>query len=186
MTFTPASYKEGVQSELDDFPGMTIAAWQQRPESSGYVRAASADPFDKPIINPRYLENPTDQQVILAGMKLARSLLQTAPLQKYFDHEVYPGADVQSDEDLMQVAKERGTTTFHPCGSCKMGPDTDPNAVVDDQLRVRGVEGLRIVDASIMPMIPSANLNAPTIMIAEKASDMILGKAAPEPIIIKN
>ena len=186
MTFTPASYKEGVQSELDDFPGMTIAAWQQRPESSGYVRAASADPFEKPIINPRYLENSMDQQVILAGMKLARSLLQTAPLQKYFDHEVYPGTNVQSDEDLMQVAKERGTTTFHPCGSCKMGPDTDPNAVVDDQLRVRGVEGLRVVDASIMPMIPSANLNAPTIMIAEKASDMILGKAAPEPIIIKD
>lgn len=186
MTFTPASYKEGVQSELDDFPGMTIAAWQQRPESSGYVRAASADPFEKPIINPRYLENPMDQQVILAGMKLARSLLQTAPLQKYFDHEVYPGADVQSDEDLMQVAKERGTTTFHPCGSCKMGPESDPHAVVDDQLRVRGVEGLRVVDASIMPMIPSANLNAPTIMVAEKASDMILGKAAPEPIIIKD
>jgi choline dehydrogenase len=186
MTFTPASYKEGVQSELDDFPGMTIAAWQQRPESSGYVRAASADPFEKPIINPRYLENPMDQKVILSGMKLARSLLQTKPLQKYFDHEVYPGADVQSDEDLMQVAKERGTTTFHPCGSCKMGPDTDPAAVVDDQLRVRGVDGLRVVDASIMPMIPSANLNAPTIMIAEKASDMILGKAAPEPIIIKD
>ena len=186
MTFTPASYKEGVQSELDDFPGMTIASWQQRPESSGYVRAASVDPFDMPLINPKYLENPMDQEVLLAGMKLARRLLQTEPLQPYFDFEVYPGADVQSDDDLIQVAKERGTTTFHPCGSCRMGPDTDPTAVVDDQLRVRGVEGLRVVDASVMPMIPSANLNAPTIMIAEKASDMILAKTPPEPIIIKD
>lgn len=186
MTFTPASYKEGVQSELDDFPGMTIAAWQQRPESSGYVRAASSNPFEKPLINPRYLEHPSDQTVLLAGMKLARSLLQTEPLKPYFDHEVYPGSHVQSDEQLMEVAKERGTTTFHPCGTCRMGPDTDPTAVVDDQLRVRGVEGLRVIDASVMPMIPSANLNAPTIMIAEKASDMILGKAAPEPIILKD
>lgn len=186
MTFTPASYKEGVQSELDDFPGMTIAAWQQRPESSGYVRAASADPFEKPIINPRYLEHPSDQTVLLAGMKLARRLLQTDPLKPYFDYEVYPGSEVQSDEQLMDVAKERGTTTFHPCGTCRMGPETDPIAVVDDHLRVRGVDGLRVIDASVMPMIPSANLNAPTIMIAEKASDLILGKQAPEPIILKD
>lgn len=186
MTFTPASYKEGVQSQLDDFPGMTIAAWQQRPESSGYVRANSADPFEKPAINPGYLENPMDREVLLAGMKLARRLLRTDPMKPYFDHEVYPGESVTTDEELIQIAKERGTTTFHPCGACRMGPETDPTAVVDDELRVRGVEGLRVVDASVMPMIPSANLNAPTIMIAEKAADMILGKSAPEPIILND
>jgi choline dehydrogenase len=186
FTFTPASYKEGVQSELDDYPGMTIAAWQQRPESSGYVRAKSADPFEKPIIQPRYLEHETDRQVLLSAMKLARQMISTKPLQPYYDYEIYPGKDVQSDDELMQVAKERGTTTFHPMGTCRMAPQTDPTAVVDDQLRVYGIKGLRVVDASVMPMMPSANLNAPTIMIAEKASDMIRGIAPPEPIILKD
>lgn len=186
FTFTPASYKEGVQSELDDFPGMTIASWQQRPESSGYVRAKTADPFDKPAINPRYLEHEMDRQVLLAAMRLARRMLTTEPMMRYFDHWIYPTDDLQSDDELLQVARERGTTTFHPMGTCRMAPDSDPTAVVDDQLRVYGLEGLRVVDASIMPMMPSANLNAPTIMIAEKASDMIRGKAAPEPVILKD
>jgi choline dehydrogenase len=186
FTFTPASYKEGVQSELDDFPGMTIASWQQRPESSGYVRAKSADPFDKPRINPRYLEHETDRQVLLAAMKLARRMITTEPMMKYFDHWIYPGEDIQSDDELLHVAKERGTTTFHPMGTCRMAPETDPTAVVDDQLRVYGIKGLRVVDASVMPMMPSANLNAPTIMIAEKAADMIRGREAPEPVILKD
>ncbi len=186
FTFTPASYKEGVQSELDDFPGMTIASWQQRPEASGYVRAISSDPFEKPLINPRYLEHDTDRQVLLSAMKLARRMLRTEPMQPYFDHWIYPGEDVQSDDELLHVAKERGTTTFHPMGTCRMAPRSDPTAVVDDQLRVYGLEGLRVVDASIMPMMPSANLNAPTIMIAEKASDMIRGKEPPEPVILKD
>ena len=186
FTFTPASYKEGVQSELDDFPGMTIAVWQQRPEASGYVRAKSSDPFEKPAINPCYLENEYDRRVLLSGMKQARNLLRTDPLKPYFDYEIYPGDSVQSDADLMQVAKERGTTTFHPMGTCRMAPTSDPTAVVDDELRVHGLTGLRVVDASVMPMMPSANLNAPTIMIAEKAADMIRGRAAPEPVILKD
>lgn len=186
FTFTPASYKEGVQSELDDFPGMTIASWQQRPESSGYVRVKSSDPFEKPVIQPRYLEHETDRRVLLAAMKLARRMLTTEPMQRYFDHWIYPGEGVQSDDELLQVARERGTTTFHPMGTCRMAPDTDPTAVVDDRLRVYGLEGLRVIDASVMPMMPSANLNAPTIMIAEKAADMIRGIAPPEPIILKD
>ena len=186
FTFTPASYKEGVQSKLDDFPGMTIAAWQQRPESSGYVRAKSADPFEKPIIQPRYLEHETDQRVLLSAMKIARRLFRTKPLAPYFDHEIYPGEDIQSDDELMQIARERGTTTFHPMGTCRMAPQNDPTAVVDDKLRVYGIEGLRVVDASIMPMMPSANLNAPTMMVAEKASDIIRGKEPLEPVIIKD
>jgi choline dehydrogenase len=186
LTFTPASYKEGVQSTLDDFPGMTIASWQQRPDSIGYVRARSADPFEHPVIQPNYLGAESDRRVLLAGMKLARRLLGSKALSKYYDREEFPGAEKQSDADLMQAAKERGTTTFHLMGSCRMAPDSDPTAVVDDQLRVRGLEGLRVVDASIMPTMPSANLNASVLMIAEKAADMIRGKPALDAVMLKD
>jgi len=186
LTFTPASYVSGRQTVLDKFPGMTVASWQQRPESTGYVKAVTTDPFDKPVINPRYLEHETDRQVLLAGMKLVRRILRSTPMAKYFDGEEFPGDHVQSDHDLMEAAKIRATTTFHPMGTCRMGPATDKSTVVDDQLRLHGLEGLRVVDASIMPNMPSANLNAATIMIAEKASDMILGKAPPAPEIFKD
>ncbi len=181
LTFTPASYKEGVQSKLDDYPGMTIASWQQRPDSVGHVRARSADPFQAPLIQPNYLAAESDRRVLLAGMKLARRLLGSKALSKYYDREEFPGADKQSDEELMTAAKQRGTTTFHLMGTCRMAPDSDPTAVVDDQLRVRGMEGLRVVDASVMPTMPSANLNASVLMIAEKAADLIRGRAALEP-----
>ena len=171
----PASYTSGRQAILDKFPGMTLASWQQRPESTGFVKAISSDPFDKPIIQPNYLEHETDRRVLLAGMKIARSIMMSAPMSPFFDGEDFPGPDVQTDDELMGAAKERGTTTFHPMGSCRMGPITDPSTVVDDQLRVHGIEGLRVADASIMPTMPTANLNAATIMIGEKASDMILG-----------
>ncbi len=186
LTFTPASYKEGVQSTLDDFPGMTIASWQQRPDSTGYVRAKSADPFAAPTIQPNYLAAASDRQVLLAGMKLARRLLSSGPMMRYYDREEFPGAGKQSDEDLMTAAKQRGTTTFHLMGTCRMAPHTDPTAVVDDQLRVRGIEGLRVVDASIMPTMPSANLNASVLMIAEKAADMIRGRAPLEATLLKD
>ena len=186
LTFTPASYKEGVQSTLDDFPGMTIASWQQRPDSTGWVRARSADPFESPLIQPNYLAAESDRQVLLAGMKLARRLLSSGPMQKYYDREEFPGADKQSDADLMTAAKQRGTTTFHLMGTCRMAPDSDPTSVVDDQLRVRGLEGLRVVDASIMPTMPSANLNASVLTIAEKAADMIRGRAPLEAAVLRD
>lgn len=186
MTFTPASYKEGVQGQLDDLPGMTVAAWQQRPESSGYVRIRSADPFEAPAIQPNYLKEPEDRKVLLGGMKLARRLLASRPLQPYYDHEDFPGPQVQTDDELLDAAKARGTTTFHPMGTCRMGPASDPGAVVDDRLRVHGMEGLRVVDASIMPMMLSANLNAAALMIGEKGADMILGRAAPDPVALRN
>jgi len=178
MTFTPASYKEGVQGELDDVPGMTVAAWQQRPESKGYVRARSSSPFDQPIIQSNYLAEEMDRRVLLGGLKLARKLLASKPLQPYYDYEDFPGPDIQTDDELLGAAKERGTTTFHPMGTCRMAPRTDPTAVVDDQLRVHGLEGLRVIDASVMPMMLSANLNAATMMIGEKGADMIRGKSA--------
>jgi len=183
FTFTPASYKEGVQSKLDDQPGVTIAVWQQRPESTGYIRATTSDPYEAPVIQPNYLADETDQKILLAGMKLARRLIATKPLAPYVEREEYPGAHVQTDEQLMEVARERGTTTFHLMGTCRMGPDTDPTAVVDDQLRVKGMQGLRVVDASIMPTMLSANLNACVQMIADKASDVIRGRAPLEPIV---
>jgi choline dehydrogenase-like flavoprotein len=182
LTFTPASYKEGVQGQLEDEPGMTVASWQQRPESRGYVRIRSADPFAAPIIQTNYLTAELDRRVVVAGMKLARRLLKSAPLAPYYAYEDFPGEKVQSDEELLGAATERGTTTFHPGCTCRMGPAESGWAVVDDQLRVHGLQNLRVVDASIMPRMISANLNASTMMIADKASDMIRGKTPMEAV----
>jgi choline dehydrogenase len=102
----------------------------------------------------------------------------------YYEREDFPGDHVQSDDELLGAAKQRGTTTFHPSGTCRMAPVSDPMAVVDDQLRVHGLEGLRVIDASIMPTMLSANLNAATMMLAEKASDMLRGRTPPEPIVV--
>ena len=184
LTFTPASYLEGQQGQLEHEPGMTSAPWQQRPESKGYVRIRSADPFEQPEIQPRYLTEEIDRRVLVAAMRLARAILKSKPLAPYYDYEDFPGDNVQSDDEMLAAAKERGTTTFHPMGTCRMGPANDPTSVVDDELRVRGLEGLRVVDASVMPMMLSANINAATMMIADKASDMIRGRAAPQPIIL--
>src|SRR5262245_5123272 len=184
LTFTPASYREGVQGQLETEPGMTVASWQQRPNSKGYVRIRSADPFEAPLIQPNYLAEESDRRVLLAGMKLARRLLASKPLEPYYEREDFPGAEVRSDEELLAAAKERGTTTFHPAGTCRMGSASDPGAVVDDELRLHGLAGLRVVDASIMPTMLSANLNAATLMLADKASDLIRGRGALEPIVI--
>jgi choline dehydrogenase len=184
LTFAPASYKEGVQSEIDIEPGFTCAAWQQRPESLGYIHARSADPFVKPVIQPNYLDAEEDKRIALAGMKLARQLMHSSALAPYLDHEVYPGPHIESDDELLQVARERGTSTYHMMGTCRMAPDTDSTAVVDDNLRVHGLDGLRVIDASIMPTMLSANLNAGAIVIGEKGSDLVLGKPALEPVVL--
>lgn len=181
LTFTPASYKEGVQSRLDDEPGMCCAVWQHRPESTGYVHAQSSDPNQKPIIQPNYLAHEIDQRAIVNGIRLARRLLATPELSGYYGHEESPGKHVESDEELLSYAYQRGTTIFHAMGTCRMGP-TPATSVVDSELKVHGLEGLRVVDASIMPSMPSANTNAATLMIAEKAADMILRRPPPPPI----
>ena len=178
LTFTPASYKEGVQGQLEDEPGMTVASWQQRPESRGYVRLRSADPFDAPVIQTNYLAAELDRRVIVAGMKLARRLLKSGALAPYYAYEDFPGPNVQSDDEFLGAAIQRGTTTFHPGCTCRMGPAESTWAVVDDHLRVHGLEGLRVIDASVMPRMISANLNASTMMIADKASDLIRGRSA--------
>ncbi|MGY4285782.1 choline dehydrogenase [Bradyrhizobium sp. LM2.7] len=176
LTFTPASYKEGVQGQLEDEPGMTVASWQQRPESRGYVRIRSSDPFAPPIIQTNYLDAEHDRRVIVAGMKLARRLLKSAPLSPYYAYEDFPGPNINTDDEFLAAATERGTTTFHPGCTCRMGPAESTWAVVDDQLRVHGLQGLRVIDASVMPRMISANLNASTMMIADRASDLIRGK----------
>ncbi|MBR1133190.1 GMC family oxidoreductase [Bradyrhizobium iriomotense] len=180
LTFTPASYKEGVQGQLEDEPGMTVASWQQRPESRGYVRIRSSDPFAPPIIQTNYLDAELDRRVIVGGMKLARRLLKSAPLSPYYAYEDFPGPNVNTDDEFLHAATERGTTTFHPGCTCRMGPADSTWAVVDDQLRVHGLEGLRVIDASVMPRMISANLNASTMMIADRASDLIRGKVPME------
>lgn len=186
FTFTPASYAEGVQSALEKQPGMTIASWQQRPESQGYVRLRNADPFEAPVIQPKYLDHEEDRRVLLAAMKLARQIMASQAMAPYNAGETYPGPGVASDDELLESARHRGTTTFHPMGTCRMGPSDDKLAVVDDALRVHGLDGLRVVDASVMPTMPSANLNASTMMIAEKASDMIRGRAALEAVTLND
>jgi choline dehydrogenase len=178
--FTPGSYKEGAVYVLDDYPGMTAGAWQHRPESTGWVRARSTDVFEDPEIQPNYLSHPMDRRVHLGGMKLIRRLLQTPELAPFVDRETIPGPQVQSDDELMDFAKRTGVTTYHLIGTARMGPETDPTAVVDDRLRVHGMQGLRVVDASIMPSMTSANTYATTLAIAEKAADIIRGRTAAE------
>ena len=176
LTFTPASYPKGLRTGLDRFPGATVACWQQRPESVGYIRAKSNNPFEYPEIQANFLAEEKDRQILLSAMRLSRQIMNSKPFSPYVAEETWPGISRQSDEELLQHARETGNTAYHPMGTCRMGPAEQTNTVVDDQLRVHGIEGLRVADASIMPMMPTANLNAGTLMIGEKASDMILGK----------
>jgi len=160
---------------LHPFSGVTASVCQLRPESRGVIAIKSPDPIEAPSIVANYLATEADREVTLAGMRLLRKIGTQPQFAKYVKREFLPGPEVDSDEDLMAFARAKGTTIFHPCGTCKMG--RDPMAVVDERLRVHGVSGLRVVDASIMPTMTSGNTNAPTIMIAEKASDMILEDA---------
>lgn len=161
---------------LDREPGLTIAPCQLRPESRGHIHIKSSDPRDHPAILGNYLSDERDQKVVVAALKWGRRIVSEEPLRELIAHEMLPGEGLQSDAELLGHARAAGNTIYHPVGTCSMG--SGPDAVVDPELRVRGVEGLRVVDASVMPRIVSGNTNAPTIMIAEKASDLIRNRSA--------
>jgi choline dehydrogenase len=178
LFFSPASFEGGRsgRAPLETLPGMTCGCSQLRPESRGAVRASSADPAAAPEIQPNYLADPLDRQTTLAGMRAIRRIFAAPALARFCEAEILPGPAADSDDALFAYACETGSTIYHPIGSCKMG--IDPMAVVDQRLRVAGVDGLRVVDASIMPSMPSGNIYAPTVMVAEKAADMIREDAA--------
>ena len=158
------------------FPVLKPGFYQLRPYSTGFVHARSSDPFRAPIIQPNFLVDERDQRVAVDGIRMMRRLLAAPELQPYCCGEELPGPSVTEDSECLEYAREAGLTSYHPCGTSQMGPRDNPTSVVDDQLRVHGLENLRIADASIMPAVPSANTSAAVFMIAEKAADMILGR----------
>ncbi len=172
--FTPVYYlNHGFTVPEGD--GYTIGPCILHPRSRGYIALRSTNPTEAPVIQPNYFADETDMQTLVEGVKIARKLGETQAFSPFRDAETYPGPQVQSDEELAEYIRNHVETLYHPVGTCKMGNDS--MAVVDAHLRVRGVEGLRVVDASIMPTVVGGNTNAPTIMIAEKAADLIKGAA---------
>lgn len=172
--FMPLS-SVGPGQGLHKYPGVTASVCQLRPDSRGTLKVTSSSPSAQPDIVSKYLAQETDKDVLLRGLHLLRKISRQPEFAQFVAREVYPGDDVVTDDELMSYAREVATTIFHPCGTCKMGSDN--MAVVDERLRVHGLDGLRVADASIMPTMTSGNTNAPTIMIGEKASDMVLEDA---------
>ena len=171
LLFSPASYAHGTFRALEKQPGATIAVSIARPESRGTIMAVSADPLARPAIKPNYLAAPGDLRVARAGLAQARAIFASPAFAEHSGGEIVPGPSVATEAGLTDYIRANGTTIYHPVGTCKMGED--PQAVVDSRLRVRGMSGLRVIDASIMPAVTTGNTNAPTIMIAEKGASMI-------------
>lgn len=160
-----------------DFPGFTVSACQLRPESRGTVRLKSPDPTAHPAIVPNYLSTRTDQEAVVAGLRIGRKIMEMPQIRRHVVEEFLPGPAAASDADLLAFARAKGATIFHPTSTCRMGPDGDAMAVTDPSLRVRGIERLRVADASVMPTVVSGNTNAACIMIGEKLSDLVLADA---------
>ena len=166
-----ASYDSAQKRMLEREPGMTVVIGQCRPDSRGSIHIRSATPGAEPAIRPNFLSAQTDRDATVAGMQIARKIVSHPSLSKYIAFENKPGKDVNTYDEWLSFARANGQTTYHVVGTCKMGHD--PMAVVDDRLRVHGLAGLRVIDASIMPTVTSGNTNAPTIMIAEKGADLV-------------
>jgi choline dehydrogenase-like flavoprotein len=167
---------DSIGGELHPFPGVTGVCTLLRPESRGHVRIKSADPRQPPAIDPNYLATEKDRDTVVAGVKVLRRIFQAPAMACHIAEEIEPGRQCQNDDELLDFIRRRGSTTYHPVSTCRMGQDD--KAVVDERLRVRGIAGLRVVDASIMPAVVSGNTNAATIMIGEKGADMVLQDAA--------
>ena len=157
------------------FPGCTLVAIPCRPESRGWLRIASPDPQEQPAIQPNYLATQADRDTMVAGLHVSRRIFGSAAMRQFVTEEYLPGPQAVSDEDLLNHVRATAGTTFHQTSTCMMGPG--PMAVVDAELRVKGMERLRVIDASIMPTVVSGNTNATAIMIGEKGADMVLGRA---------
>jgi choline dehydrogenase len=170
-----AGSAEKTGDPMHRFPGCTMVAIPCRPESRGWLRIKSPDPTEAPAMQPNYLSTQRDRDTIVAGLRVTRRVFATAAMQRYCQEEIYPGPKAQTDEDLLNHVRATAGTTFHQTSTCMMGPG--PNSVVDIDLRVKGIGGLRVIDASIMPTVVSGNTNATVIMIAEKGADMILRAA---------
>jgi choline dehydrogenase len=175
LLFTPASYNRERFGELEAAPGVTAVVCIVQPQSRGALTLQSADPNLPPRIEPNYLTAPNDVHALLAGVHLVRRIFTAPAMAKCMVGETYPGPQANTDEAIVDALRLTGTTGYHAVGTCRMGSDAE--AVVDPQLRVNGVERLRVVDASIMPMVPTGNTNAPTAMVAEKAADLIRASA---------
>jgi choline dehydrogenase len=182
LLFTPASYALNRFRELEREPGMTVAVCPVRPESRGTIMAQSLDPLTYPAIRPNYLSAPNDLRVLIAGVGHTRAIFAQPAVAQHSAGETVPGPAVASDDAFLDYARHNGTTVFHPVGTCKMG--TDPMAVVDPRLRVVGIAGLRVIDASVMPTVTTGNTNAPTIMIGEKGAEMIREDARAQPAAV--
>jgi choline dehydrogenase len=167
---------ETAGAALHPFSGFMASVCQLRPQSRGFVRITSNDPGMPPAIQPRYLSSRNDCETIVAGLKKLRAVMNESAMRRYIAEERMPGPHCVSDADLLAHARASATTVYHPTSTCRMG--SDPTAVVDERLRVRGFEGLRVIDASIMPTLVSGNTNAAAVMIGEKGSDMILENAS--------
>jgi choline dehydrogenase len=165
---------ERPQDGLHPWSGFTMIVYQLRPESRGHIALKSADPADPPAVHPNYLATETDRRTIVEGLKLLRRIAETPQMQRLVAEEFQPGPAVAGDDELLDYARRRGGTVYHPTSTCKMG--IDPMAVVDPELRVHGLSGLRVADASVMPTVVSGNTNAATIMIGEKAADLLRQK----------
>jgi len=158
---------------VHDMSGFTMSVCQLRPESRGQVRIKSPDPLEAPSIQPNYLDTDLDQRTAVAGVKAARSIAQSQAMRPFVNRELKPGVESSNDSDILEYCRNNGATIFHPSCTCKMGTDDDNMAVLDERLRVRGIQNLRVVDCSSMPNLVSGNTNAPVVMMAEKAADMI-------------
>ena len=177
--FTPMVVKEDPESKRKKaVAGFQLDVNQMHPQARGWIKLKSADPGDHPIIEPNYLTEERDRRELVDAVKWARDIVRQPAFDRYRGTEMSPGEAARSDAEILAGVARGANSGYHPVSTCKMGVESDAMAVVDDELRVRGVEGLRVVDASVMPVLVTGNTNAPTVMIAEKAADMIRGKAA--------
>jgi choline dehydrogenase len=177
MHIVPYAIKDPKTRKLQDFPSMTMSCYQLRPESLGSIHIRSSDPNDQPSIRFNFLADPIDRAAMVEGFKIVRRIVEAPPMNDLRGEEFSPGKHVASDDEILDWIRNNSQTAYHPIGTCRMGP-AGQRTVVDERLRVHGLSGLRVADASIFPTMPSGNTNAPAIMVGEKAAEILRADAA--------